>query len=56
MENLDRIESDGTSNETDGAKNISNCNICRFELGILIIYSYCLNNLLQQFVMYIDVK
>ena len=57
MENLDRIESDRTSNETDGAKNISNCNICWFELGILIIYSYCLNNnLLQQFVMYINVK
>ena len=57
MENLDRIESDRTSNETDGAKNISNCNICWFELGIFIIYSCCLNNnLLQQFVMYINVK
>ena len=38
MQNVDRIESDRTSNETDEAKNILNCNIRRFEIGILIIY------------------
>ena len=38
MQNVDRIESNRTSNETDGAKSILNCNIGRFELGILIIY------------------
>ena len=38
MQNVGRIESDRTSNETDGVKNILNCNIDRFKLGILIIY------------------
>ena len=38
MSNVDRIGSDRTGNETDGAKNSLNCNICRFKLGILIIY------------------
>ena len=37
MQNVDRIESDRTSNETDGSKNILNCNIRRFKLGMLII-------------------
>ena len=38
MQNVDRIKSDRTSNATDREKNILNCNIRRFELGILIIY------------------
>ena len=41
IQNVDRIEYDRTSNKTDEAKNILNCNICnirRFKLGILIIY------------------
>ena len=38
MQNIDRIESDRTSNETHREKNISNCNIHPLELGILIIY------------------
>ena len=38
MQNVGRIESDRISNETNGAKNILNCNICRFKLGLLIIY------------------
>ena len=38
MQNVDKIEYDRTSNKTDGAKNILNCNIRRFKLGILIIY------------------
>ena len=41
MQNVDRIESGRTSNETDGTKNILNCNIRQFELGILIIHLYC---------------
>ena len=32
MQNVDRTESDRTSNETDGTKNILNCNIRRFKL------------------------
>ena len=38
MHNVDKVEYDKTSNETDEAKNILNCNICRFKLRILIIY------------------
>ena len=38
MQNVDRIKSDRASNETDREKNILNCNIRRFELGILIVY------------------
>ena len=38
MQNVDKIESDRTSNETDEEKNILNCNIRRFEIGILMIY------------------
>ena len=37
MQNVDRTESDRTSNETDESKNILNCNIRRFKLGMLII-------------------
>ena len=38
MQNVDRIEYDRKSNKTDRAKNILNCNIRQFKLGILIVY------------------
>ena len=30
MQDVERVESDRTSNETDGTKNVLNCNIRRF--------------------------
>ena len=38
MQDVGRIESDRTNNETDVVKNILNYNIRRFKLEILLIY------------------